>query len=104
MKDSDKRIRTQEEVIFEKLDAAYDAKPLNGKSVLSVEDQIPLRNAIDHILRCAGADVTTVGNGTQAFRLVQDAMSKTGSISFDLILTDSEMNLIFLTTFLDQIR
>lgn len=79
------------------------AKPLNGKRVLLVEDHLHLRIAIDNILRYAGADVTTVTNGTKAFQLIQDAVQKTGSTFYDLILMDSEINRIFLTTFLDQI-
>ncbi len=66
-----------------------DENPLEGLHILLAEDEPDDQRMISHTLRRAGAEVSVVVNGWQAFGKAKDALD--AQQSFDVILMDTQM-------------
>jgi PAS domain S-box-containing protein len=71
---------------------SIEGRPLDGRRVLLVEDGIDNRRLIEHLLRKAGAEVTTAEHGKAALALIPERLTAGGADEpFDVILTDMLM-------------
>ena len=63
---------------------------LDGLRILFVDDRRDARFVVEHILRDAGADVTSRENGKQALECIVNS-SQTSDIPFDVLVMDVNM-------------
>lgn len=93
MGQKEKEQQLQEILIHEKNTDKTSQKPLEGKSVLVVEDNAALRKIAGYLLRRLGAKVDVCVNGKEAVDLVCKLLRDQKVVNpFDLILMDCEVS------------